>query len=158
MRWRFFQQRLGEQAAEERAIHLHHVGQIQLEQVAERALHGGVVATDVEDGVAAEEVEVVALVEVVEVGALRAGIDVVEADDALHADERGVQVLFMQRVVFAKAGSDEAIKVERHGQGRYAGSRGWRAEKQRADFNRKTACCPPPEADPARVRVRSRLE
>ncbi len=103
MRRRFFQQRLGEQPAEDRAIHLHHVWQIHVEHVADGVLHGGMVAADVEDAVAAEEVEVVVAVAVEEVGALRASVDLIESNDPLHFDQRRIQVPLVQRVVFAEA-------------------------------------------------------
>ena len=92
MRRQFFQQRLREQPAEQRAIHLHHVRQIHLQHVADRLLHGGMIAPDVEDAVAAEKVEVVVPVEVVEVAPARLRVHVIETDDALDGDERGIQV------------------------------------------------------------------
>ena len=114
VRRQFFQQRLGEQAAEQRAIHLHHVRQVHLQHVAHSLLHGGMVAPDIEDAVAAEKIEVVVPVEVVEVAAARLRIDVIKADDALHRDQRGIQVLLVELIVFAEAGGDEVLEIERH--------------------------------------------
>ena len=87
-----FRERLGQQAAEERAIHLHHVGQIEIEHVADRFLHRGMVPPDIENAVAAQEIEVSGVIHVVEIGALGAGIDLVEPDHALRGDERAIEM------------------------------------------------------------------
>ena len=99
---RSLRQRLGQQPAEERAIHLHHVGQIEIEHVADRFLHRGMVPTDIENAVAAQEIEVGGIIHVVEVGALGPRIDLVEPDDALRGDERAIEVPLMQLVIFAE--------------------------------------------------------
>ena len=98
-----------------RAIHLHHIGQIELEGVAQRLLHRGVIAPDIVDGVAAEEIEVRLPRAIVEIGALRPGVHLIEADDPLHGDEGGIQVALVQRVVFAEAGLHGLFDVEGHG-------------------------------------------
>ena len=83
MRREFLQEGLGEQAAEQRAIHLHHIRQVHFEHIGDGPLDGGVVAADIVDAVAAEEIEVIAFVEIVKIRALGACVDVVESDDAL---------------------------------------------------------------------------
>ena len=71
-------------------------------------------APDIEDAVAAQEIEVILFVEIVEVSALRAGIDVIESDDPLDFDERRIEVLFVELIIFAQVGGDEALEIERH--------------------------------------------
>ena len=107
-------QPLGQQAAHQRGIELHHVGQVQLEHVADRLLHHGMIAADVENAEAGEEIEVVLPVHVVEIGALRAGVDDVETDGALDLDQRAVQVVVVQLVVFAEPRGDQILDIERH--------------------------------------------
>jgi methyl coenzyme M reductase subunit C len=114
MRRQFFQQRLREQSAEQRAIHLHHVRQIHLQHITDGLLHRGVVAPDIEDAVAAEKIEIVVPVEIDEVAPVRMRIHLVEPDDPLDGDQRGIQVLLVELVVFAEASGDEVLKVERH--------------------------------------------
>ena len=114
----FLGESLGEQAGENRAVHLDHVGEIEFEDVPDGFLNGGVVAADVEDAVAAEEVEVVLAVEVVEVGALGPGVDLVEADGALDLHKGSVHVLVVQVVVLAQPGEDGVFEVEVGHEGR----------------------------------------
>ena len=103
MRRRALGQRLGEQPTQERAIHLHHVRQIEVEHVADGLLDRGMIASDVEDAIAAQEIEIGGIVHVVKIGALRTGIDLVETDHALRRDQRAVQVPLVQFVVLAQA-------------------------------------------------------
>ena len=107
-------QPLGEQAAHQRGIELHHVGQIQFEHVADRLLHHGMIAPDVEDAEAGEEIEVILPVHVVEIGALGAGVDDVETDGALDLDQRAVEVVVVQLVVLAEARGDQVLDIKRH--------------------------------------------
>ena len=72
----------------------------------------GVVAPDVEDAVAAEKIEVSVALVVVEVGSLRPDVHPVEADGLLHLDERGIEMLAVQLVILAHAGSHEGFKIE----------------------------------------------
>ena len=82
---------LRQQAAHQRGIELHHVWQVQLQHIANRLLHHGMIAPDIEDAKAGKEIEIVLPVHVVEIGALGAGVDDVETDGALHLDQRAVQ-------------------------------------------------------------------
>jgi len=107
-------ERLGEDAAEEGAIHLDHVGEVEIEDVAEGLLNGGMIATDIEDAVAAEEIEVFEAVEVVQVSAAGVGVDFVEADGALDGDEGGVDVPLVQVVILPEPFSDELLDVDGH--------------------------------------------
>ncbi len=102
-----FGDRFREQAAQERAIHLDHVRKIEIEHVADRFLHRGMVAADVENAVAAEKIEIRLVIHVVEIGALGPGIDFVEADDALGRNEGAVQMPLVQFVIFAETGRDD---------------------------------------------------
>src|ERR1700682_6228990 len=87
MRWCSFRDRFGEQTTQERAIHLHHVRKIEIEHVADRLLHGRMIATDVENAVAAQKIEIRLVIHVVEVSALGARIDLVEPNNALCGHE-----------------------------------------------------------------------
>ena len=50
--------RLGQQAAQKRAIHLDHVRQIEIEHVADRLFHRRMVPPDIENAVAAQEIKI----------------------------------------------------------------------------------------------------
>src|SRR5882762_8052850 len=86
MRRRPFHKGLSQQAAEKRAIHLHHVWKIQIRMV----------------------------IHVEEICAFGARIDFVETDDALRRHERAVYVPLMQFVVFAKTRGDNLLQIESH--------------------------------------------
>ena len=107
-------QLLGEQAAHQRGIELHHVGQVQFEDIADRLLDHGVVAANVEDAEAGEEIEVVLPVHVVEVRALSAGVDDVKTDGALDLDQRAIEMAVVELVVLAQARGDEVLDIKRH--------------------------------------------
>ena len=83
---------LGEEAGEQRDVHLDEARPLQLEGFLERAPHRGVVAAEIEDTVAGEEVEVALAVGVPEVRALALHPDLVEADDAQDAGQLGAEV------------------------------------------------------------------
>ena len=72
----------------------------------------GMVAADVEDAVPAQKIEVFMPLAVVEVGPLGPDVHPVEADGALHLDERGIEMLAVQLVVFAHPGRHEGFEVE----------------------------------------------
>ena len=114
MRGRFLEQRFREQSRKQRAIHLHHIGQIEVEHVADRLFDRGMVAPDIEDAVAGEKIEVIAAIAIVEVRPFGACIDLVEADDALHLHKRGVEMPLVERIVFAQARLDELFEIDRH--------------------------------------------
>ncbi len=115
MRRRALGQRFREQPAQERAIHLHHVRQVELEHVADRLLHRRMVAADVEHGIAAQEVEVIPPIHVVKIGAFRARIDLVKTDHPLRCHQRAIEVLLVQIVVLAQPRGDDLLQVECHG-------------------------------------------
>ena len=79
-RRQLLEERLAEQPAHQRAIHLHHVGQVEVQRVVHGLGDDGMVAPDVEDAVAAEKIEVFVAFVVVEVGSLRPDVHPVEAD------------------------------------------------------------------------------
>ena len=92
---RAFNYGFGKESAEKRAIHLDHVGQIELEDVANRFFHHRMIAADVENGIAAEEIEVGIVIHVVEISAFRPGIDLVETNDPLGRDQRAIDMTMM---------------------------------------------------------------
>ena len=95
MRRRAFHNRFGQQPAQERAIHLHHVGQIEIEDIPDCFFHHRMVAADVEHGITAEEIEIGVVIHIVEISAFRPGIDLVETNDALGCDQRAIDVAMM---------------------------------------------------------------
>ena len=114
----FFDESFGEEAGENGAVHLHHIGEIEFENVTNGFLNGGMITADVENAVAAEEVEVVIAVEIVKVSAFCAGIDFIESDRALNFYERAIDVLVVEVVVLAQSGEDRVFEVK-FGHGTY---------------------------------------
>ena len=114
----FFDESFGEEAGENGAVHLDHIGEVEFKDVTNGFLDGGMVATDVEDAVAAEEVEVVLAVKIVEVSAFCAGIDLIESDRTLNFYERAIDVLVVEVVVLAQSGEDRVFEVK-FGHGTY---------------------------------------
>src|SRR5882672_5239607 len=114
MRRRPFHKDLSQQAAQKRAIHLHHVWKIQIEHVADRLFHQWVISTDVENAVAAQKIQIRLVIHVEEICAFGARIDFVETDDALRCYERAVYVPLVQFVVFAKTRGDNLLQIESH--------------------------------------------
>ena len=115
MRRRSLRDRFGQQPAQERAIHLHHVRQIQIEHVADRFLHHRMISPDIENAVAAQEIEIRLVIHVVEISALGPGIDLVETDDALRRDQGAIDVLMVQLVILAQPRRDDLFQVKSHG-------------------------------------------
>ena len=72
------------------------------------------VPTDIENAVAAQEIEIGGVIHVVEVGALGPRIDLVEPDHALRGDERAIEMLLMQLVIFAEPSRDDFLQVKSH--------------------------------------------
>jgi hypothetical protein len=116
VRRRAFRDRFGEQSAQKRTVHLHHVRKIEIEHVANGLLHDRMIAADVKDAVAAQEIQIRLVIHIVEIRALRPGVDLVETDDALGRDERAVNVPFVQLVVFAEARGDDFLQIKSHGE------------------------------------------
>ena len=114
----FFDESFSEEAGENGAVHLNHVGEVEIQDIADRFLNRGVIATNVEDAVAAEEVEVVLAVEIVEVGAFSAGIDFIKADGALNLYESTVDVLIVKLVILPQTSENCVFKIE-FGHGSY---------------------------------------
>ena len=109
-----FRDRFREQSAQQRAIHLHHVGKIQIEHVADRFLHHRMVPADVENAVAAQKIEIRLVIYVVEISAFGPGIDLVEADDALGRNQRAVQMPLVQFVILAQARRNDLFQIKSH--------------------------------------------
>ena len=95
MRRRAFGNRFRKEPAQERAIHLHHVGKVQIEHVADRLFHHRMITADVEDAVAAQKIEISGVIHVVEICALCPGINLVETDHALRRYQRPIDVPFV---------------------------------------------------------------
>ena len=112
----FFDESFGEEAGEDRAVHLHHVGEVEFKDVTNCFLYCGMITADVENAVAAEEVEVVLAVEVVEVSAFGPSINFIEPNGALNLDESTIDEFIVQVVVLPESGEDRVFEIERgHG-------------------------------------------
>src|SRR6266404_1659034 len=111
---RAFGDRFGEQTAQQRAIHLHHVRKIEIEHVADRLFHQGMVSADIENAVAAQEIEIRRVIHVVEIRALGPGIDLVETDHALRLHQRAIQMLLVQLVILAQTRGDDLLQIKTH--------------------------------------------
>ena len=107
-------ERLGQHAAEQRAVHLNHVGEVEVENLAQGLFYRRMVAADVEDAVAAEEIEVLLAVEVVKVGAVGVCVDLVEADGALDGDEGGIDVPLVQVIILPEPFRDDLLDINGH--------------------------------------------
>src|SRR2546421_7448983 len=105
---------LGQESAEERAIHLHHVRQIEIENVADRFLHHGMVPANVENRITAQEIQVGVVIHIVEIGAFSPGVDLVETNDTLGRDQGAVDMSMMQLVIFAEPRGNDFFQVKRH--------------------------------------------
>src|SRR5947199_1341360 len=114
MRRRAFRDRFREKSAQQRTIHLHHVGKIEIEYVADRLLHHGMVTANVENAVAAQEIEIWLVIHIVEIGAFGPGIDLVEADDALGCNQGAVQMPLVQFVIFAQPRRNDLFQIKSH--------------------------------------------
>src|SRR4030095_10456983 len=123
MRWCLFHKRLSQQAAQKRTVHLHHIGKIQIEHIADRLLHQRMISTNVENAVAAQKIEIRLVIHVVEIGALGPRIDFVETYDALRCHQRAVYVSLVQFVVFPKTRSDNLLQIESHEKQNFSDSR-----------------------------------
>src|SRR4029453_18807656 len=118
-----FRKGLNQKAAQKRTVHLHHVWKIQIENVADRLFHQRMTSSDVENAVTAQKIQIRLIIHVEEIGALGAGIDFVETDDALRCHERAVYVPLMQFVVFAKTRRDNLLQIESHEDENFSDSR-----------------------------------
>src|SRR5207245_894754 len=114
MRRRAFRDRFREQSTQQRTIHLHHVGKIEIEYVADRFLHYGMVPANVENAVATQEIEIWLVIHIVEISAFSPGIDLVETDDALGRNQGAVQVPLVQFVIFAQPRRDDLFQIKSH--------------------------------------------
>lgn len=108
----FFDESFGEEAGEDRAVHLHHVGEVEFKDVTNGFLYCGMITADVENAVAAEEVEVVLAVEIVEVGTFCTGIDFIKADGALNLYESTIDVPIVEIVVLPQTSENCVFKIE----------------------------------------------
>src|SRR5260370_14964446 len=102
VRWRPFRQRLREQPTQQRAVHLHHVWKVEIEDIADRLLYYRMVASNIENAIAAQEIEIRLIIHVVEVSSLRPHIELVEPDHALLRNHGAVQVPLAQFVILAQ--------------------------------------------------------
>ncbi len=107
-----FDQRLGEQAAQERAIHLHHVRKIHVENVANCLRHLRMIASDGKHAKATQQIKIAVAFLVPEILALGLGVDDVEPDRAKHLHQRRVDVLLMQLVIFPEPHCDDCFQIK----------------------------------------------
>ena len=107
-------QPFGQQAGQQRGIHLHQAGEPRVQHAAQRVRDRRVVAADGEDAEAAQQVQVAVAGGVEQVGAFAADVVDVEADRLQHADELRVEVAVEQRKFFGRAGGDQLLQIERH--------------------------------------------
>src|SRR4051812_7188623 len=161
MRRRALRNRFRKQTAQERAIHLHHVWQIELEHVCDGLLHRGMIAADVENAVAAQEIEVIPIIHVIQISAFRPRIDAIKTDDALGRYERAIKMPLVQVVVLAKSSVDDLFQIKSHADGvgdlpRQSNS--GRVRKEAAELTRSPAAFPFPNLtfSPDRPRPSSR--
>src|SRR5262249_35843412 len=123
MRRRPLHKCFGQQAAQKRTVHLHHVWKIQIEHVADRLLHQRMIPTDVENAIAAQKIEIRLVIHIVEIRALGPRIDFVETDDALRCHKGAVYVPLMQFIILAKTRSDNLLQIESHEDESFSDSR-----------------------------------
>src|SRR5215813_12975237 len=114
MRRRAFHERFSQQSAEKRAIHLHHVWQVEIEHVADHLLYDWVAAPKIENTVAAQKIEIRLVIHVVEIRALSTRIHFVEPDNALRCYQRAVYVPVVQFVILAETRRDNLLQIESH--------------------------------------------
>ena len=108
------QQALGEQAAQQRDVHLHQVRQLGCQGLLQGADHRRMVAPDREDAEAAQQVEIAIALLVVEIGAEAPGVVAVEADGAQHADHLRIQIAVVELVFLRRPFGQELVDVDRH--------------------------------------------
>jgi hypothetical protein len=90
---------LGDQAAEQAAIHAHEVRHVLAHELVQDGLDLRVVSPQREDAPAGEQIEVLVSVGVPEVAAFAADVGFIEADRLEHLDERGVDMVGVQVVL-----------------------------------------------------------
>ena len=105
---------LGEETGKQRAVHLHHVGKVEIDGLVQRGLDRRMAAAEGVDAESGQEIEILLAAVVVEVAALAAHVVPIEAQGLEHPGELQVQVLLMQREVLAVPRFECASHVERH--------------------------------------------
>src|SRR5215469_16870959 len=114
MRRSSFRQSLSEQPAQKRAIHLHHVWQIEIEDIPNRLSHRRMIPSDVENAIAAQKIQVRLIIHVIQVRALGSRVDLVEPDDSLRLHQRRVYMPLMQSVIFTQSRRDDFLEIKSH--------------------------------------------
>ena len=109
MRRSSFRQRLSKQPAQKRAIHLHHVWQIEIENIANRLFHHRMIPSDIENAIAAQKIQVRLIIHVIEVRAFRSRIDLVEPDHSLRLDQRRIYVPLVELIIFTQSRCDNFL-------------------------------------------------
>ena len=94
-------QLLGQQPGQERAVHLHHVRQVEVDRLVEGGLERGVAPSEGVDAESGEEIEIAFTLGVEEVRPFAPDVEVIEADRLEYPRQLVVQVLVVQFVVFA---------------------------------------------------------
>ncbi len=106
------QELLGEQARQQRAVHLHHVGQIEVEGLVQRRLERRMAAPEGVNPEAGKQIQVTIALGVEQVATFAADIEAIEADRLQHARQLMVQVLFVQRVVLTVPCREHRSEIE----------------------------------------------
>ena len=99
-------QLLGQDPREKRAIHLHHVGEVEVDGLVQRGLERRMAATEGIDTEAGEEVEIPLTLGIEEVGTFAADVEAIETDRLEHPGKLMIEVLLMKGVVLPVPGSE----------------------------------------------------
>ena len=105
---------LREKAGQQRTIHLHHVGEIEVDRLVQRGLDRRMPTTECEDAEARQHVEVALPAIVVEVAALAANEVAVETERLEYPRQLRVQVLLVECKVLTVPLFECPGNVERH--------------------------------------------
>ena len=107
-------QLLGQQARQQGAVHLHHVGQVQVDRLVQGCLDAGMAAAEGVNPESGQEVEVALPGCVVEVTAFAADVLSIEPDGLKRPGELAVQEPLVQREVLPGPSGERSGYIERH--------------------------------------------
>src|SRR3989344_3255065 len=104
----------GQKAAQQRAVHLHHVGQIELKDVSDDLFDRRMVAAKVHGAVAAQKIEIVVALLVPEIGALGPLVNLVKADGPQDLHQGLVHVEVVERIVLPEPLFNDVLDLKSH--------------------------------------------
>src|SRR5205823_3881618 len=104
----------GQQTRQQRAVHLHHVGQVKVEGLVKGSLDTGMAAAEGIDTETREHVEISAALGVEEVRPRTAHVELVKANRLQHARQLEIQVLLVERVILAVACAQQFSDIQSH--------------------------------------------